>query len=206
MRISSDNPDVAINIMEALADQSRRRILLLLHKNKDGVTASEIASFVNKSVPTVLHHLSLLDKLGLIHNKDIEEIFELKDESDGTKRLFDLIPLIEKFDGDNTIVIDEFDRSLHPKLTRKFVELFYSIENSKSQLVISTHESTLLNLELLRRDEIWFVEKDNAGASNISSLNQFKVRYDSKIEKAYLLGRYGAIPLFKTFDEMNLDK
>lgn len=69
MRITSDNPDVAINIMEALADQSRRRILLLLHKNKDGVTASEIASFVNKSVPTVLHHLSMLDKLGLIHNE-----------------------------------------------------------------------------------------------------------------------------------------
>jgi AAA15 family ATPase/GTPase len=145
-------------------------------------------------------------KLGFIHNIDIEEVFELKDESDGTKRLFDLIPLIEKFDGDTTIVIDEFDRSLHPKLTRKFFELFYSIENSKSQLIITTHESTLLNLDLLRRDEIWFVEKDKLGASNLSSLNQFKVRYDSKIEKAYLLGRYGAIPLFKTFDEMNLDK
>ncbi|MHA1166727.1 MAG: ArsR family transcriptional regulator [Candidatus Hodarchaeales archaeon] len=69
MRISSDDPDVAINIMEALADQSRRRILLLLQKNRNGVTASEIAGFVNKSVPTVLHHLSLLEKLGLVHNE-----------------------------------------------------------------------------------------------------------------------------------------
>ena len=147
-----------------------------------------------------------VQKLGLIHGADIKEVFELKDESDGTRRLFDLIPLIKKFQTDNTIIIDEFDRSLHPKLTKKFFELFYSIEGSKSQLIISTHESTLLNLDLLRRDEIWFIEKNDIGASKVFSLNQFKVRYDSKIEKAYLLGRYGAIPIFKTFDEINMEE
>lgn len=146
-----------------------------------------------------------VQKLGLIHGLDMKEVFELKDESDGTRRLFDLIPLIKKFDDDYTIIIDEFDRSLHPKLTKKFFDLFYSIEKSKAQLVITTHESTLLDLNLLRRDEIWFVEKNEIGASNIFSLNQFKVRYDSKIEKAYLLGRYGAIPIFKTFDELDTD-
>ncbi len=146
-----------------------------------------------------------VQKLGLVHGLDMKEVFELKDESDGTRRLFDLIPLIKKFDDDYTIIIDEFDRSLHPKLTKKFFDLFYSIENSKAQLIITTHESTLLDLNLLRRDEIWFVEKNDIGASNIFSLNQFKVRYDSKIEKAYLLGRYGAIPIFKTFDELDKD-
>lgn len=146
-----------------------------------------------------------VQKLGLIHNKDIKEIFELKDESDGTKRLFDFIPLIGKFREDYTILIDEFDRSLHPKLARKLFELFYDIEDSKSQLIVTTHESNLLNLDLVRRDEIWFTEKDKYGASKLFSLNQFKVRYDSKIEKAYLLGRYGAIPIFKTFDEIELD-
>jgi len=144
-----------------------------------------------------------VEKIGLIHNSTIQEIFELKDESDGTRRLFDLIPLIKSFSDDYTIVIDEFDRSLHPKLTKKFFDLFYSVINSKAQLVITTHESTLLDLDLLRRDEIWFVEKNPIGASNIFSLNQFKVRYDSKVEKAYLLGRYGAIPIFKTFDEID---
>ena len=149
-----------------------------------------------------------VEKLGLIHSNEVEEIFELKDESDGTRRLFDLIPLISKFSKNYTIIIDEFDRSLHPKLTRKFFELFYKLNNdveSKTQLIVTTHESTLLDQELVRRDEIWFVEKDKTGASNIFSLNQFKVRYDSKIEKAYLLGRYGAIPIFKTFDEITMD-
>lgn len=149
----------------------------------------------------------IVEKLGLIHGTDVKEVFELKDESDGTKRLFDLIPLIGKFSKDYTIIIDEFDRSLHPKLTKKFFELFYKLNDSasKTQLIVTTHESTLLDQELLRRDEVWFVEKDKNGASNIFSLNQFKVRYDSKIEKAYLLGRYGAIPIFKTFDEIDMD-
>lgn len=149
-----------------------------------------------------------VEKLGLIHSNDVEEIFELKDESDGTRRLFDLIPLISKFSKDYTIIIDEFDRSLHPKLTKKFFELFFKLNNnveSKTQLIVTTHESTLLDQELVRRDEIWFIEKDKTGASNIFSLNQFKVRYDSKIEKAYLLGRYGAIPIFKTFDELDME-
>ena len=144
-------------------------------------------------------------EIGLIHNIEIDDIFELKDESDGTKRLFDLIPLIEHFSEDFTILIDEFDRSLHPKLARKFLELFYKIENSKSQLIVTTHESSLLDLDLVRRDEIWFTEKNKNGASKLFTLNQFKVRYDSKVEKAYLLGRYGAIPIFKTFDELELD-
>ena len=145
-------------------------------------------------------------KLGLIHNQRPNEVFELKDESDGTKRLFDLIPLIGDFSKDFTIIIDEIDRSLHPKLAKKFFELFYKIENSKSQLIVTTHESSLLDLDLVRRDEIWFAEKDKNGASKLFSLNQFKVRYDSKVEKAYLLGRYGAIPIFKTFDELELNR
>ena len=143
----------------------------------------------------------------MLHGLDFQDIFELKDESDGTRRLFDLIPLINKFSQDFTIIIDEFDRSLHPMLTKQFFELFYklNIEDSKTQLIITTHESTLLDLNLVRRDEIFFIEKNEDGASKLFSLNQFKVRYDSKIEKAYLLGRYGAIPIFKTFNEINME-
>ncbi len=139
-----------------------------------------------------------VQKLGLIHGKDIKEIFELKDESDGTKRLFDLIPLIGKFSQDYTIIIDEFERSLHPKLTKKFFELFYKFNDSKTQLIVTTHESNLIDLDLMRKDEIWFLEKDKNGSSKIFSLNQFQVRTDNEIEKAYLFGRYGAIPIFKT--------
>lgn len=177
---------------------SKKGVKKLLVENSDGVLVTIYKNDNNELKA---------QKLGLIHNHDVKEIFELKDESDGTRRLFDLIPLIGKFSNDYTIVIDEFDRSLHPKLTKKFFELFYKLNDlaSKTQLIVTTHESTLLDQELVRRDEVWFVEKDKNGASNIFSLNQFKVRYDSKIEKAYLLGRYGAIPIFKTFDEIDMD-
>jgi len=140
-------------------------------------------------------------KLGFIHGKSIQKTFELKDESDGTRRLLDFIPLISKFSLGYTILIDEFDRSLHPKLTREFFNLFHEMNNMNSQLIVTTHESTLLDLELLRRDEIWFVEKDECDSSTLFSLNKFKLRYDSKVEKAYLLGRYGAIPLFNELNQ-----
>lgn len=139
-------------------------------------------------------------KLGFVHGKSVKETFELKDESDGTRRLLDFIPLISKFTQGYTVIVDEFDRSLHPKLTREFFNLFYRINKNNSQLIVTTHESTLLDLELLRRDEIWFVDKGGIDNSTLFSLNKFKVRYDSKVEKAYLLGRYGAIPIFNDFD------
>lgn len=144
-------------------------------------------------------------KLGLVHGLDYQEVFELKDESDGTIRLLDLIPLLTKTSENKTIFIDEFDRSLHPKLTKEFFSLFYKLNKHKSQLIVTTHESTLLDLDLLRQDEIWFTEKNKIGASRLFSLNEFKVRYDKKIEKAYLLGRYGAVPLFKTFENLELE-
>lgn len=168
-------------------------------KEPDAKVMAEInntlLNFYKKSDGTIF-----VQKLGLIHSENNKEVFELKDESDGTRRLFDLIPLIARFKINPTIIIDEFDRSLHPKLTKQFFDLFLSQEESKSQLIISTHESTLLDLNLLRRDEIWFVEKDQTGASKLFTLNQFKVRYDTKVDKAYLLGRYGAIPFFKQFE------
>lgn len=145
-------------------------------------------------------------RLGFIHGHDKTETFELSEESDGTRRLMDFIPLLVKLSSGYTMLVDEFDRSLHPKLTREFINLFFQIPQSRSQLIVSTHESTLLDLELLRRDEIWFIEKTAQGSSTLFSLNQFKERYDKKIEKAYLLGRYGAIPVFGSFDHFDGDE
>lgn len=99
-----------------------------------------------------------------------------------------------------TFLIDELDRSLHPQLTKKFVETFLSLtKRHKNQLIITTHESSLLDLNLLRRDEIWFIERDQNYSSKLFSLENFKVRYDKKVEKAYLDGRYGGVPVFKDF-------
>ena len=127
-----------------------------------------------------------------------EIAFEMKEESDGTQRLLDLIPLLLLAQHNRVFVIDELERSLHPNLSRKFIELFLQAENH-SQLIITTHESALLDLDLLRRDEVWFIEKDRSGASSVYSLEEYKPRYDKDIEKGYLLGRFGAIPVVDDF-------
>lgn len=128
---------------------------------------------------------------------DSDEIahLEITFESDGTQRLLDLIPGLLSMAGSNRVfVIDELDRSLHPALSYKILQLFL-IGKHRSQLIVTTHETGLLDLELLRRDEIWFVEKDNRGASILYSLEEFTPRYDKDIRKGYLLGRFGAIPI-----------
>ncbi|MCK4981550.1 MAG: ATP-binding protein [Victivallaceae bacterium] len=145
-----------------------------------------------------------VQKLSFEHgekNKDID--FEYHEESDGTRRLIDLLTIIQESTTDDgtLFVVDEIDRSLHPMLTKKFIELFFKVaEDSKSQLITTTHESVLMDLSLLRRDEVWFVERETDYNSHLFSLDAFKERYDKKVNKAYLEGRYGALPLFNSFD------
>ncbi len=122
--------------------------------------------------------------------------FTLDEESDGTQRLIHLAPALLSLQvmPERVILLDELDRRLHPLLSRLFVEAALDVNNRRSQLIFTTHETSLLTLDLLRRDEIWFVEKDAFGASHLYSLAEFKIRPDLKIEKGYLNGRFGAIP------------
>lgn len=126
----------------------------------------------------------------------------LSEESDGTKRLLNLIPALHFLGKKWTVfVIDEIDRSLHPLLTIKFIQFFLAACGIKnSQIIITTHESNLLDLDIWRRDEIWFTEKNEHGATKLYSLADFKVRTDLKINKHYLQGRFGAIPFLGNID------
>ena len=124
-------------------------------------------------------------------------IFELFEESDGTSRLFDFIPmLIDMRANDAVYVIDEVDRSLHPMLTLKLLEMYNSLlgSDSQTQLICTTHESSLLSAAPIRQDEVWFVEKDKNGESHLSSLCEYKPR--ENVRRGYLNGRYGAVPFF----------
>ena len=125
-------------------------------------------------------------------------LFNLAEESDGTVRVLDLLEIL--LSGENkTYVVDELDRCLHPSLTYKFVETFLQIAaKSNIQLIVTTHESRLMDFDLLRRDEIWFVNKKKSGESDIYSLEEYNERFDKKIDKAYLEGRYGGVPVFST--------
>lgn len=153
------------------------------------------------------NHDYIVKKIGLEHLSDNREpiIFEFEDESDGTQRLFDFIPALHALtQTDAVFVIDEIDRSLHSKLTYAIFELFFKFSaDNESQLIATTHEALLLDLNLFRRDEIWFVEKEN-NSSKIYSLDQFKERSDKVVSRSYLLGRYGAIPIFKSFNHIKL--
>lgn len=139
------------------------------------------------------------NKLMLRHqmsDSDKEILFDMSEESDGTRRLMDLFPGIANLESkEKVFVVDELDRSLHPVLSRELIKLFLQNGTNSSQLIATTHESNLLDLNLLRRDEIWFIEKDRDGASQVYSLEEYAPRHDKDIEKGYMRGRYGAIPI-----------
>lgn len=160
-----------------------------------GIEIGKNSFSFSKNALGELKMLKLNTKHSVKNSKDMVS-FEIEDESDGTRRIMDFIPaLLGLAKTDKTYLIDEIDRSLHPELTQKILEVFFSnTEGIESQLIVTTHESSLLDLSLLRRDEIWFIEKDKDGASKMYSLEQFKPRHDKEVRKAYLQGRFGAIP------------
>ena len=136
----------------------------------------------------------IAEKIMLDHGNPAE-LFELSDESDGTKRLFDLIPLYEFGKKGKIIIVDELDRSFHSKLTEKYIKRFFEITKEKScQLICTTHDLNLMDLRILRQDEIWFVEREMDHSTRIYSLSDYKERFDKNILNDYLIGRYGAIP------------
>ncbi|MCH4183671.1 MAG: AAA family ATPase, partial [Prevotella sp.] len=122
--------------------------------------------------------------------------FDTESESDGTNRIIDYIPVLQDLIlKDKVFVIDEIERSLHPNLVYDIFKLFLTFcKKRKSQLIVSTHESSLLTQKLLRKDEIWFMVKDKEGGSHLSSLNEYMVRFDKSIRKDYLLGRFKGVP------------
>lgn len=125
-------------------------------------------------------------------------------ESEGTIKMFELSPFIyNALNEGRTLIIDEFDSRFHPLLTKKIVELFNSESNKNSQLIFTTHDTNLLSSEILRRDQIDFVEKDKYGGSHLYTLVEIKgVRNNASFEKDYIQGKYGAIPFLGNFSSL----
>ena len=139
--------------------------------------------------------------INTIHEVDGNNyLMNISDESEGTRNLFGMSPLFKRaFEQTGEVIcIDEFDKSLHPALVQYLIDLFNDKEINvcNAQLVISTHTASLLSQEHLRRDQIYFVDKNQkTGESELYSLDEFSPRKREDIRKAYLLGRYGAIPI-----------
>ena len=127
-----------------------------------------------------------------------QELFELDEhESEGTQKLFSMSgPLLDTLQKGRVLVVDELDARLHPLMTREIISLFNhkATNPNGAQLIFNTQDTNLLDNRLFRRDQIWFVEKDQQGASHLYSLAEFKVRNDKDYERGYIQGRYGAVP------------
>ena len=126
--------------------------------------------------------------------------FELSEESHGTQRLFALAgPLIEILNNSRVLIVDELDKSLHPLLARHLIGQFQTFSESKTQaqLIFTAHDTSILTPELLRRDQIWFAEKDRTQSSTLTPLTDFAPRKHEAFERGYLAGRYGAVPILR---------
>jgi len=138
------------------------------------------------------------------HNMETDKKYNLPldDESNGTQRLFELaFPWMQTVSHGITVFVDELESSLHPLLTRELIKFILDpeINNSGAQLIFATHDTTLLDPDLFRRDQIWFTEKDKKNVTNLYPLSDYKPRIGEAMQKGYLAGRYGAIPILEAF-------
>jgi len=130
-----------------------------------------------------------------------------KQESEGTKKLLYLLgPWFDTLQNGKVLLVDELDSRLHSHLTLRLIDFFHKFNTNHAQLICAVHDISLLNKETFRRDQIWFVEKNQFGASELVSLGDFKtdkVRNKSAFDKNYLYGKYGAIPYFDIDEKLN---
>ena len=156
--------------------------------------------FKEEAITTQKFDNADLLKITLLHKgKDNKKIpFDIGEESHGTQIFFGYSgPLLDVLENGRILIIDELDSSFHTLMVRFLIKLFHGELNSnKAQLFFSTHNTSLLDPELFRRDQIWFIEKDQEQASHLYPLTDFSPRKGEALEKGYLLGRYGALPFF----------
>ena len=132
-----------------------------------------------------------------MNNKAVQ--FNIDDESDGTQRLVDLLPMLFSIGKSQSIYfVDEIDRSLHTKLSQYLLDEFAKNAGEEgNQIVFTAHDVNLINLRNFRQDEIWFIEKNSVGESQLKPFSDFEMKDGQDALKAYLNGRFGAIPMVR---------
>jgi AAA15 family ATPase/GTPase len=189
----------------------------LIREDIDKDQLSERLSKDRKDLPQALRDLIMQNAPGASIVRTVHQRFDsdnrvvgkvefdlATEESDGTQQFFALAgPFLHTLNEGSVLVVDELDARLHPLLTRQLVGLFNSSANRKNaQLIFATHDQGLLDQKRIRRDQIWFVEKDAMGASNLFCLDEIKgVRKDANFEKEYLLGQFGGVPHIGDFQK-----
>jgi AAA15 family ATPase/GTPase len=142
--------------------------------------------------------------IGILHSGKHNRNFTLSYESLGTKRFLYLLPAFYiLLNYESTVFIDEIESSVHPLYIKELLKKTMAEPDIKGQLIFTSHESNLLDLDIFRQDEIWFTKKDKEGCTKIYSLADYKPRYDFDIKNGYLTGRFGGIPFLGKLEDLD---
>lgn len=191
-----DNIGELDELIKELDDSSKKMIGLPTRMGEEILLVKEGSEVFVKRLR--LEHQGLNNKTAF---------FYINEESDGTVRLLDYIPAFQDIvSKEKVYIVDEIERSIHPLLIKELISKFSNDSNTKGQLIFSTHESNLLDQEIFRQDEIWFVEKDKNGSTDLYPLSEFKEHHTKNIRKGYLNGRYGGIPFLSNLQDLNWNK
>lgn len=186
-----ENTNIIEGILPAIIDEQKDKLLEFLNAIDIGITDInyEIESNSKDKVFFTTH-------IGVDGNP---YKLNLYDESEGTIKSINVFIYVQNaIEFGASLFIDELNVKLHP-LVMKFIIDLFNEENSRGQLIYTTHDTTLLDKKFFRRDQIWFVQKDEYGHSELVALSDFKIRSDASFEKDYLAGIYGGIPFIKDF-------
>jgi AAA15 family ATPase/GTPase len=207
--VSTLNPVLTLQLLNK--PDGKAKLLPFLREADLGITGIEVKREAMPSGPGVIVGSPYIEqvpgsatpnllRITLSHATESKQDvgLDLSEESAGTQVLFRSAGAwINVFENGEVLLIDEIDTSLHPLLTRFLIERFHSsvTNHRNAQLIFTTHNTSLLDQDLFRRDQIWFIEKGADSASKLYPLTDFKPRNDEKLESWYLRGRYGALPL-----------
>lgn len=188
-------PFASLSLPEPLQQQLQTEV-------KEGITARLFNLMNERFVITCKDGEVVTKKLVTYHRRTdgTEAKFEMRQESDGSQRVIDLLPAFLELiaaKSPKVYVIDELDRSLHTLLTRQLLGSYLAACSPKTrlQLLFTTHDILLMEQKLMRRDEMWVTERDSEGGSSLFSFSEYKdVRYDKDIRRSYLQGRMGGVP------------
>jgi len=137
-----------------------------------------------------------------LDNSEVE--MSMISESDGTRRLIEYMPLFYSvIQNGGVFVVDEIERSIHPIMIKNIIRILSESTNATGQLIFTTHESCLLDQNILRPDEIWFAQKDSEQATQLYPLSDFNIHHTANIENGYLNGRYGGIPFLSNLKDLH---
>jgi AAA15 family ATPase/GTPase len=182
--------------------KSDRKLQTLRQGSKD----IEAILSILRNKQSIISYRNIYDDSGNIES--IQEFLFSKFESEGTRKFFDVAAIsVEVLENGGVLFVDEIDTKFHPLLTQNLLKMFYNrqLNPKNAQIVFTTHDISLLDANLLRRDQVWFTEKDRYGVSRLFSLSEYRlqdgkgVRNDEAFAKNYLQGKYGAIPIIEEF-------